>query len=137
MRILITGASGSGTTSLGKEMASRLRCHFIDVDDYYWLPTKRPYQRARDSVARLKMILDELSEHESSIVSGSIMKWGDELEESFDSIAFLYLDTAMRVKRLRIREEKEWGHADPEFLEWASEYDNGPSGGRSLSKHRK
>lgn len=41
------------------------------------------------------------------------------------------------MKRLRIREEKEWGHADPEFLEWASEYDNGPSGGRSLSKHRK
>lgn len=137
MKMLITGASGSGTTSLGKAMAARLGWHFIDTDDHYWLPTKPPYQSKRDTAARLEMMLAELSGHESSIVSGSVMNWGRELEDSFDLIVFLYLDTAIRLRRLKIREERELGQVDPEFIEWASQYDNGTTLGRSLVIHKK
>lgn len=56
---------------------------------------------------------------------------------SFDLIVFLYLDTSIRVKRLEIREKKELGYADPHFLKWASEYDTGPSTGRSFATHMK
>lgn len=136
MRILITGASGSGTTTLGKAVSSKMGWCFIDTDDYFWLPTKPPYQSQRDPSSRLKMILDELNKHECSVVAGSIMNWGSQLEDSFDLIVFLYLDESIRVERLRIREERELGHADPEFLKWASEYDVGPSYGRSLSRHQ-
>ena len=83
------------------------------------------------------MILNELNEHESSVVAGSIMNWGIDLEDSFDLIAFLYLDAQIRVKRLEIREKEELGYADPLFLKWASEYDTGPLFGRSLAKHKK
>lgn len=137
MRILITGASGSGTTTLGKAVAPRLKWGFIDADDYYWIPTKPPYKIERESDLRFQMILNEISKHESVIVSGSVMNWGIELEDSFDLIVFLYLDTSIRLKRLEIREKKELGHADPDFLKWASEYDTGPSTGRSLAKHIK
>jgi uridine kinase len=137
MRILILGASGSGTTTLGKAIASKLGCPCFDTDDYFWLPTDPPFRTRRDSAIRLGTILGELSQHDTAVVSGDIMNWGDELEDSFDLIVFVYLDTSIRVERLRVREEQELGYADPEFLEWASEYDTGPSEGRSLAKHRK
>lgn len=118
-------------------MASRLRWPFIDTDDHYWLPTEPPYQTKRDTVARVEMMLAELGGHESSIVSGSVMNWGHELEDSFDLIVFLYLDASIRLRRLEIREEEELGRADSEFMEWASQYDNGTSVGRSLVNHKK
>lgn len=63
------------------------------------------------------------------------MNWGLKLEDSFDLIVFLYLDAETRVERLKKREEELFGKADPKFLQWASEYDSGPSEGRSLAKH--
>jgi adenylate kinase family enzyme len=129
MRILITGAAGAGTTTLGKAVASKMGWNFIDADDYYWLPTKPPYQAQRDHSSRLEMILDEFDKHENSVVAGSIMNWGSQLEDFFDLIVFLYLDESIRVERLKIREKKELG--------WASEYDVGPSYGRSLTRHKK
>ena len=135
MRILITGASGSGTTTLGKSIASKTGWNFVDADDYYWLPTKPPYQSKRKRSERLELMLEELNKHEYSIVSGSVMNWGPELENSFDLIVFLNLETAIRIERLKVREEEELGYADPEFLKWASEYDIGPGEGRSLAKH--
>jgi len=135
MRILITGASGSGTTTLGKSIASKAGWNFVDADDYYWLPTKPPYQSTRGHSERLELILKELDKNEYSVVSGSVMNWGSELEDSFDLVVFLYLDAEIRVPRLKVREEEELGHADPEFLQWAAEYDIGPSQGRSLAKH--
>jgi len=135
MKILITGASGSGTTTLGKTLASRLNYAFFDADDYYWLPTEPLYTKKRDHDSRLQMLLGELNKNSACIVSGSIMNWGAELENAFDVIVFLYLETSIRVKRLRAREESEFGHACPEFLKWAAEYDTGPASGRSLAKH--
>ena len=40
-RIHILGASGSGTTTLGRALAERLQCRHFDTDDYFWLPTTR------------------------------------------------------------------------------------------------
>lgn len=135
MRILVIGASGSGTTTLGKAFSSENGWGFLDADDYYWLPTVPPFQEKRNHERRLEMILNDLDRHEDAVVSGSVMNWGLELEDSFDLIVFLYLDSDIRVKRLKYREEKRFGRADPEFLQWASEYDSSPAEGRSLTKH--
>jgi len=137
MRILITGASGSGTTTLGQALAAKLRWAFIDVDDYFWLPTKPPYQLRRDPSSRLDMILQELNRHDNAVASGTVMAWGVELENSFDLIVFLYLDTAIRIGRLRQRELEKLGFVDEAFIQWAFEYDTGPSEGRSLAKHQR
>ncbi|WP_157729842.1 hypothetical protein [Bacterioplanes sanyensis] len=65
------------------------------------------------------------------------MNWGRALEDSFDLIVFLYLDANIRIERLEQREQQQYGRAaDPAFLRWASEYDTGPSEGRSLAKHQ-
>ena len=136
MNVLITGASGSGTTTLGKYVADKLKWNFIDADDYYWLPTDPPYEQERDSIERLELILGEIKKHDSNVIAGSVMEWGKIIEESFDLIAFLYLDTSIRVDRLKVREKANLGRVDPEFIRWASEYDTGPEYGRSYAKHR-
>ena len=135
-KILVIGASGSGSSTLGQALAHKHGSLWLDLDDYYWLPTPTPYTEKRDPQTRYKMVLEDFQSSESVIVSGSPMNWGSALEDGFNLIVFLYLDTKIRVERLRVREIKELGKADPAFLEWAGQYDQGPQiGGRSLNRH--
>ena len=136
MRILITGASGSGTSTLGRALAERLHWPHFDCDDYYWLPTNPPFTTKRNSTERISLLLESLNKSPRAVVSGSIVDWGPELENSFLLIVFLYVPAPIRVERLRKRELAQLGHADPLFLEWAAQYDEGKLGGRSLTKHR-
>ena len=136
MLILITGASGSGTSTLGAALAKELGTAHLDADDYYWLPTTPPFTTKRDRTERLALALHGVRAKQNAVVTGSIMEWGLELENAFDLIVFLYLDAAIRVERLRAREIAYLGKADEEFLEWAAQYDAGIQGGRSLAKHR-
>ncbi len=135
-RIHITGASGSGTSTLGRALAEALGAPCFDADDYYWLPTDPPFTRKREHAERLALTLGALNSHDSAILAGSITGWGAELEDAFDLVLFLYLDASIRVARLRAREIAELGHADPAFLEWAAAYDTGPASGRSLARHK-
>lgn len=41
--IHIYGASGSGTSTLGKFISEQLGYTFMDTDDYFWLPTDPKY----------------------------------------------------------------------------------------------
>ncbi|MGD9202304.1 MAG: AAA family ATPase [Chitinispirillia bacterium] len=136
MNILITGASGSGTTTLGKYISKELDWNHIDADNYYWLPTNPLYKEKQEPSLRLNLILKEIENSTHNIISGSVMNWGKKLEDSFSLIVFLYVKTEIRLERLRKREKIELGIVDPEFIEWASEYDTGPSYGRSLEKHK-
>src|SRR6185369_13153179 len=135
MRILIMGASGSGTTTLGSALAARLGFAFFDADDYYWLPSNPPFQHKREAALRLSMLLRDLENAGNAVLSGSVVNWGQEIEDSFSSIVFLTLPASIRVERLRNREVGLYGREDPEFLEWAAQYDEGRMTGRSLAIH--
>lgn len=41
--IHIYGASGSGTSTLGRLISEQLGYTFMDTDDYFWLPTNPKY----------------------------------------------------------------------------------------------
>ncbi|TWO72369.1 AAA family ATPase [Caenimonas sedimenti] len=135
MKILILGASGSGTTTLGRALAQRLRCAHLDLDDYYWMPTSPPYQQKRDAPDRLQLLRRDLDAASHAIASGSLLGWGSEVEDAFGLIVFLGVPTGIRLERLRQRETARFGRTNPEFLLWASQYDDGPPEGRSLAKH--
>jgi uridine kinase len=136
MLIHVTGASGSGTSTLGTALASELGGVHIEADDYFWLPTSPPFTTKRDRVECLSSLLSDLRAEEVAVLAGSIVDWGAELEDSFGLIVFLYLDAETRIERLRKRELERFGHVNPAFLEWAAQYDEGPPEGRSLAKHR-
>jgi hypothetical protein len=136
MRIHITGACGSGTSTLGAALAAELGGTHMEADNYFWLATQPPYTARREPTERLTLLLSDLGASRTAILAGAVMGWGTELEDSFDLIVFLYLDGAVRVQRLETREVERFGRADPAFLRWAAQYDEGPSEGRSLAKHR-
>lgn len=135
MRILVTGASGSGTTTLGRALAARTGWRHLDLDDYFWLPTSPPFTTRREPGERLRMLSQDLLEDSDAIASGSLTGWGAEVEDAFGLIVFLYVPAAIRLQRLEARETQRYGKADPAFLEWAAQYDQGPPEGRSLAKH--
>jgi hypothetical protein len=110
---------------------------FFDTDDYYWLPTDPPYRERRDESTRLALILEGLRKHTSSVVSGSVMNWGAELEDGFALIVFLILNADIRVARLRERELSQLGRLDEKFLEWTAQYEEGRLSGRSRARHEK
>ncbi|SRR5258706_5794911 len=136
-RILVTGASGSGTSTLGRALAGKLDWAYFDADDYFWLPTNPPFTQKRDRALRLSLLLEDSHKVSSAVVAGSIVDWGAELENSFTLIVFLTVPASIRVDRLRKREMARRGNADPVFLEWAAQYDEGRMAGRSLAKHER
>jgi hypothetical protein len=136
LRIHITGASGAGVSTLGAALAAEIDAVHLEADAYYWLPTTPPFQHKRAPAERLAQLLADQAAHPRTVLAGSVVGWGAELEDGFDLVVFLYLDAALRIERLRTREIARLGHADPAFLEWAALYDAGPPEGRSLAKHR-
>ncbi len=123
MRVLVTGASGSGTTTLGRALSGELKAAFFDVDDYFWVPTEPPYQQQRDPGARLSLLVADLAKVPQSVISGSVINWGAELEDSFSLIVFLTLEPELRLAWLREREVARFGRVDSKFFDWAAQYD--------------
>ncbi|WP_092522476.1 AAA family ATPase [Onishia taeanensis] len=136
MHILITGAAGSGTSTLGKAVAKEMNASFLEADDFYWLETNPPFTQKRPVEERRRLMMSSLESCPNAVVSGSVMQWGEQVENAFDVIIFLYVETHIRLKRLREREVYLFGAADPDFLEWAAQYDQGAVPGRSLARHR-
>ena len=83
-RVHVMGASGSGTTTLGRALAAHWGAVHLDADDYYWLPTSPPYRHKRPAAERLARLQGAMTSAARVVVSGSVMGWGDEVEEAFD-----------------------------------------------------
>jgi len=134
--ILITGAAGTGTTTLADVLAKVLSATHLEADDFLWLPSNPPYLHLADKTLRGERLLHEMRSHDRAVVAGSVMGWGQPLESEFDLVVFLYLPVDLRLERLERREVKRFGQAKPEFLAWAAQYDEGGVPGRSLARHQ-
>ena len=127
--IHIYGASGSGTSTLGRKICEELGYKFMDTDDYFWLPTNPKYTTKRSKEERLALMKKDISEDDNVVIYGSLVDWGDELIQLFTLAIRLVTDTEIRIKRLKIREKKKFGdrimpggdmYANYiEFIEWA------------------
>ncbi|MBW8356282.1 MULTISPECIES: AAA family ATPase [Pseudomonas] len=144
-RIHIFGASGSGTTTLGRALAERLCCKHFDSDDFFWQPGAKPFSCRRPRDARIHMLQTQVLTEPDWVLSGSLCGWGDVLIPSFTLAVFVQLDPEVRLQRLRAREFQRYGEqifeggeryvATQTFLAWAAGYDEGGHGTRSLRRH--
>ena len=147
MKIIIFGASGSGTTTLAKALAKRMDFIHLDSDDYYWKITNPPFQEKIPLTERNTRLTADFKKNEDVILSGSIVSWGKEWETAFDVAIFIKLDNEERMRRLKQREEERYGDrllfddqlrkSSKAFLEWARQYDNPNFGSRSIRLHKK
>ncbi|HEY0808508.1 MAG TPA: AAA family ATPase, partial [Longimicrobiales bacterium] len=135
MRVLVTGAAGSGTSTLGRALAQEIGASFIEADDYFWIASDPPYQTKRPSSERCKPLLGEMRANSAVVVAGSVVGWGAEIEDGFSLIVFLFVPTPVRLARLKQREVERFGKVNASFLDWASQYDEGRLPGRSRTLH--
>lgn len=145
MKIHITGASGCGVSTLGKNLSEQLGIKVFDADDYFWVKTDPPFVEQVPPDVRMQNLHDDLKKHEKWILSGSAMSWSRAFQHDFTHVIFLQAPTEIRIARLIERERGLWGtRINPgndmhkghvEFIEWAAQYDIGDMGGRSLMKH--
>ena len=87
-RIHILGASGSGTTTLGRALAARLQCPHFDTDDYFWLPTDPPFTHQRERTERTQLLMNDVTAQDAWVVSGSLCGWGDVAIPLFELVVF-------------------------------------------------
>jgi len=135
LKIHLLGPSGSGTSTIGKTLSEKFNLPFFDSDDFFWEDTTIPYSQKREIHQREHLLKSMIETHDSWVVSGSALKWGDILLEKSDLIVLVYCDKDTRLERLKLREEKKFGDRIKPgndmyenhiaFINWAMEYDTG------------
>lgn len=146
-RIHILGASGSGTTTLGRVLSEKLNYVHLDTDDYFWQPTNPPFQEKRIFEERQEILKRDLIKYNNWILSGSLCGWGDIFIPYFSLVIYLWIPQELRINRLIEREKKRYGEKIElngvmhrqykEFIDWASQYDDGDLNIRSKKLHEK
>jgi adenylate kinase family enzyme len=145
-RIYITGASGSGVTTLGAALAAELDCPHHEVDAIFWEPTDPPFQRPRALADRQARLREAAGASDRWVISGSLDGWGDLAIPRMELAVFLWIPPALRIERLHLRERERHpaearapGGAMHEnfktFIAWAERYDTAGMEQRSRVRH--
>ena len=145
-RIHITGASGTGTTTLGRALAAHLRVPHYDADDFFWEATDPPFAVRREPSARSALVATTVDAGGPWVWSGSIVRWELPAMEWFDLAVFLTIPAEVRLDRLAAREREAFGaervapggdmHENySAFMEWAQGYDTAGLWQRSRALH--
>lgn len=111
MGILICGLNGVGKSTLGKLLAERLSCPFIDNEDLYFPKTDRRYAyahpRGKEEVIRL---LEERIEKDRNFVFASVKgDYGAKLLSHLDHIVLMEIPREIRLARVRERSLNKFG----------------------------
>lgn len=143
--IHLYGASGSGTSTIGRFISEKSGYFFMDTDDYFWEATDPPYQVKRKRADRLALMKNDIARYDKVVISGTFVDWGDELIPLLTLAIRVETDTVVRIERLKKREREHFGsridlggdmyETHRAFLEWAASYDDGDLNMRSKAKH--
>lgn len=145
--IHVLGGSGSGTTTLARNLCKDFGHLHLDTDDYFWEKTDPPFTTIRPVPERLAQLRYKFQDHAKWILSGSLVGWGDVFIPEFDLVVFLTLPHEVRMQRLKDREISRYGleaisegghlhEAHQKFMDWAAQYDTADETMRSLKLHQ-
>lgn len=146
LHLHIVGASGSGTTTLGRMLAAQYNLTHFDTDDFFWEPSDPPYTVKRPEPERLALLQTALAGQPRWVLSGSLCGWGDPLIPLFDTVIFVTLPSQTRLARTLQRERERYGaqldeggpmyQNHQEFMAWSAQYDDpNPTVGRNRQRH--
>jgi len=142
--IIVFGASGSGCTTLGRELARILNFELFDTDDLFFEPTDPPYTKARPLHERQRLLSSAIKV--PFIISGCLREWGGFFDDVLSLAVFIKTPTNVRLERLdkreyakngeRIRKGGDLYERHKWFMEYVSTYDNGGMETRSLASQK-
>jgi len=140
--IIVFGASGSGCTTLGRELARLLNFKHFDTDDYFFEQNNPPFaMKERPLNERISLLRPLLKSN--FILSGCIREWDGAFDSMLSMAVFLITPTEIRIERVENREFKrngkriKWGGdlyiQHRKFIDYIATYDNGSMTTRSLA----
>ncbi|MEM8555232.1 MAG: AAA family ATPase [Pseudomonadota bacterium] len=139
------GASGSGTSTLGRALADALASQHFDTDDFVWTPSDPPFQCKRPETERLTLMENLFLPRRDWVLSGALDNWGDAVAARLTLAVRLTLDPDIRRARLEMRQAQrcgcaqEWGKplcpSCQAFLSWTDAYEQSDHPGPTLAKH--
>ncbi len=143
--INIFGSSGSGSTTLAKDICLKYGHKFIDVDDFLWKKTDPPFTERYTNEEACKLIKENLKDHTPAVISGSLVGVCDELKPLISLFVYINLDKDIRIERIKNREKERFGERilpggdlheqHLSFLRWVSDYEENPETERSRRQH--
>lgn len=144
-KVHVFGASGSGTTTLGRALAEALGSVHLDADAYFWETTDPPFTHIRSASERVVLLGDAMRAAPTWVLSGSVCGWGDVFREDFTLAVYLYIPTDVRMSRIIERDRLRFGarielggdmyETSRAFIEWAGKYDTAGLEMRSRTLH--
>ena len=110
MGIIVFGASGAGSTTLGKEVAGRLNFQHLDIDDYLWRwDTEIPFTVTHPPEERTEHLMSAIKKHPKFVISGTIFSDRKLFHPLLDIAVFISTPVQVCAKRVRAREHARWG----------------------------
>ncbi|PWL70884.1 MAG: shikimate kinase [Clostridiales bacterium] len=140
----VFGASGAGTSTLGRALTEYGYTH-LDTDDYYWKPTDPMFLASRPKEERVQLLARDIAGCRKCSITGSLTGWGDVFIPQFTLAVWLLTSTNLRIERLERREYERFGERicpggdmyeeHIRFIEWAKTYDTAIDDSRNRLTH--
>lgn len=134
-KILLTGGSGTGTSSLGKLVAKYYGIPWFDLDDFYWKPIEPRFTVKRNPLEREYLLWEATQKSLNWVISGTLLYWGNFILPLIDLVVFLIVPTQERNTRIIAREIDLFGEEElfsakgsrkelfKNFINWTNRYD--------------
>lgn len=98
-RIAVVGNSGSGKTSLSREIATRLGCDHVELDSIHHLPNWTPIERDK-----MRQIIGDRIKADSWVVDGNYRSFVQDLVfPAADTVVWLDMPTRVTMSRVTRR----------------------------------
>jgi len=141
--IIVFGASGSGCTTLGRELARLLNFEHFDTDDYFFEINNPPFEMKERPLNERIALLRPLLLKSNFVISGCIREWDGAFDSMLTMAVFLITSTEIRIERAENREFNRNGERiklngdlyvqHRKFIDYIATYDNGGMETRSLA----
>ena len=140
--IIVFGASGSGCTTTGRELARLLKFEHYDTDDYFFEINNPPFEMKERPLNERIALLRPLLKN-NFVLSGCIREWAGAFDSMLSMAVFLRTPVNLRIERLETREFNRHGERiklggdlyaqHRKFIDYITTYDNGGMETRSLA----
>ena len=111
MGILICGLNGSGKSTVGRTLAQRIGCRFIDVEDLYFRDAALDhiYDDPRSKEEATELLNEMIAEDKRFVFAAVKGDYGDMLLRSLDCAVVIDVPKDIRLKRVYNRSYEKFG----------------------------
>ncbi|MCK8060726.1 MULTISPECIES: AAA family ATPase [unclassified Fusibacter] len=107
--IVVFGLNGSGKSTLGRAVANALEYKFMDIEDYVFLESEIPYTKQRSREEYLRLMQNDIREHDKFVLSAVKGDFGDEISSAYRLGVFIDVPYDIRIERVEQRMISKFG----------------------------